>query len=85
MYLAQVTRCDVQFVVNQPARAMSRPPKAHMNAAKHLLRYLAKSASFDITYNKGGFQLTACSDANWGNNPQYGKSMPSYIIMLSDA
>ena len=85
IYLAQVTRYDIQFAVNQLARAMSKPSKAHMGAAKHLLRYLAASTSFDITYRKGGLKLTAFSDANWGNNPDNGKSMSSYIIMLSNA
>ncbi|CAN0011358.1 unnamed protein product [Sphacelaria rigidula] len=85
MYLAQVTRYGIQFAVNQLARAISTISKAHMGAAKHLLRYLAGSASFDITYRNGGFQLTAFSDANWGNNPDDEKSMPSYIVMLSNA
>ena len=32
-----------------------------------------------------GFKLTAFSDANWGNNPDNGKSMSSYIVMLANA
>eukprot|EP00752_Nemacystus_decipiens_P015693 g14006.t1 len=38
--------------------------------------------SFSITYKKGGFDLTAFSDSNWGNNPDNGKSMSSYIMMM---
>ena len=30
------------------------------------------SIDFNITYKKGGFKLTAFSDANWGNNPDNG-------------
>ena len=41
IYLAQVTRYDILFAVNQLARAITKPSKAHMAAAKHLLRYLA--------------------------------------------
>ena len=37
MYLGQVTRYDIGCAVNQLARAMSKPSKAHMAAAKHLL------------------------------------------------
>ena len=29
--------------------------------------------------------MTAFSGANWGNNPDNGKSMPSYIIFLANA
>ena len=39
MYLAQVSRYDILYAVNQLARGMSKPSKAHMGAAKHLLRY----------------------------------------------
>ena len=37
MYLGQVTRYDILCAVNQLARAMSTPSKAHMAAVKHLL------------------------------------------------
>ena len=36
----------------QLARAMSRPAKVHMGAAKHLLRYLAGTTDFTIVYKK---------------------------------
>ena len=55
-----------------------------MGAAKHVLRYFAGVINFDITYKKGGFIITAFSDANWGNNPDNGKSMSSYIMMMSN-
>ena len=84
MYLGQVTRYDIGYAVNQLAQAMSKPSKAHMAAAKHLLRYLAGTTKFAITYKRGGFKLTAFSDANWGNNPDNGKSTSSYIAFLSN-
>ena len=83
MYLAQVSRYDILYAVNQLARGMSKPPKTHIGAAKHLLRYLAGSTNF-ITYKQGGFNLAAFSDANGGNNPDNGKSTSSYIIMLAN-
>ena len=80
---AQVTRYDIGYAVNQLARGMSNPSKAHMAAAKHLLRYLTGTTDHVITYSQGGFQLTAFSDANWGNNPDNGKSASSYLISSS--
>ena len=56
-----------------------------MGAAKHLLRYLAGSTDLSITYKQGGLKLTAFFDANWGANPDNGKSASSYMIMLSNS
>ena len=84
MCLGQVTRYDIGYAVNQLARAMSKPSKELMAASKHLLRNLARTTNFAITYKRGGFKLTAFSDANWGNNPDNGKSISSYIAFLSD-
>ena len=63
---------------------MSKPSKAHVEAAKHLLRYLARSTDFFNTYRQGGFKLAAFSDTNWGKNPDNGKSTSSYIVMLAN-
>ena len=52
---------------------MSKPSNAHLAVAKHLLRYLAGTTNFSIVYKKGGFNATAYSDANWGNNPDNGR------------
>ena len=84
MCLGQVTRYDIGYAVNPLARAMPKPSKAHMAAAKHLLRYLAGTTDFVITYKRESFKLTAFSDANWDNNPDNGKSTSSYIASLSD-
>ena len=94
MYLANVTRNDILYAVNQLARAMSKPAKAHMGAAKHLLRYLGgstdfsitcKQGDFSITCKQGDFRLAAFSDANWDSNPDNGRSTSSYIAMLANA
>ena len=73
MYLAQISRCDILYAVNQLARRMSKPSKARMRAVKHLLCYLAGSTDFSITHKQGGFKLAAFSDANWGNNRENSK------------
>ena len=61
---------------------MSNPSEAHMGAAKHLLRCLAGSIDFNITYRKGGFNLTTFSDVNWCSNPDNGKSTSSYVVIM---
>ena len=84
MYLAQVSRYDILYAVNQLARAMSKPSKAHMRAAKHVPRYLAGSVNFPITYKRSGFKLTTYTDANWGGNSDNAKSTSSYIVMIAN-
>ena len=59
VYLAKILRYDIMHISRQLARAMSRPAKIHMGAAKHLLRYLAGTTDFTIVYKKEGFKLTA--------------------------
>jgi len=85
MYLAQVTRYDIMYACSQLARALSKPSKVHMGAAKHLLRYLAGTKDCAITSKRGKFTLDAFSDANWGNNPDNGKSTSCYIVLMCKA
>ena len=65
-------RYDIVYALNQLARAMSNPFKAHMAAAKHLLRYLAGTSNLSITYKQGETRLTVFPDAN-GQHPRQQK------------
>jgi len=49
MYLAHLSRHDILNAVNQLARGMSKPSRAHMVVAKHLLRYLPGPTTSSIT------------------------------------
>ena len=81
MYLLQVLRYGTLYAGNQLARAMSKPLKARMGAAKHVPRYLAGSVNFPITFKRGGFKLSTYTDANCGGNADNGKLTSSYIVM----
>ena len=83
MFLSQCTRYDIPYAVNKLARAMSKPSKLHKTAAKHLLRYLKGNMGLAVTYKTGCFETTGYCDANWGNNPDYGKSTSGYLLMLA--
>ena len=48
MCLAQVTRYDILYDVNQLARVTSKPVKAHMGATEYLRCYLAGSTDSPI-------------------------------------
>ena len=83
MLLSQCTRYDITYAVNQLVRAMSKPSKLHMTAAKHLLRYLKEKMGLAITHKTGRFKMTGYCDASWGNNPDNGKSTSGYLFMLA--
>ena len=72
-YLAQICRYNILYTASQLERAMAKSSKAHMGAAKDLLRCLAGSTDFSITYKQRSFKLTAFSDANWGANADNGE------------
>lgn len=82
MYLGQVVCYGIQYAVQQLAREVSKPSNAHISPAINLFRYLAGTTDFVTTYKQGGFKLSAFSDDNWGNEPDNGKPMLSYVVML---
>ena len=82
MYLAQVSRYDILYAVNQLSRAMSKSASAYIGTTKHLLRYLAGYKATFIVYKQSGFRLAAFPDANCGNNPDDVRSTSSYVVML---
>lgn len=63
IYLGLLFPYGALFAVNQLAMTLSKPSKAHIAAAKNLLRYLVGCVNF-ITYKRGRFKLLAYSDAN---------------------
>ena len=69
LYLAQCTRYDLCYAVNQLTRACNRPAEVHMTAAKHVLRYLRGTPDLPITYRKGQLRLVSYTDASFGANP----------------
>ena len=85
MYLAQITRYDIRYAANQLGRAMSKPAKAHMGAAMHLLPYLAEATDLSTPCKQGDFWLAALSDANKGNSSDNGRCTSSYIVTLANA
>lgn len=77
MYLEPATRYVTLFAVNRKARVMFKLSKTHMPAATYLLGYLAEMTVLVTPYRQRDFKPTASSGANWGNDPDTGKSTPS--------
>lgn len=82
LYLAQCTRYDLCYAVNQLTRACSKPAQAHMTAAKHALRYLRGKPDLPIVFKRGQFRIAAFADASFGANPDNRKSTTGYLFFL---
>ena len=85
LYLAQCTRYDLCYAVNQLTRACNRPAEVHMTAAKHVLRYLRGTPDLPITYRKEQLRLLSYTDASFGANPDNRKSTTGYLFFLGGA
>nr|CCA19905.1 putative polyprotein [Albugo laibachii Nc14] len=85
LYVATCTRPAVAFAVSQLGRFSSDPGQQHWKAAMKVLRYLKSSITFGIHYNRNEApnQISAYSDADWGNNLDDRRS-GSGVLMLLD-
>ena len=83
MYLAQCTRPDILFAVNQLSRYNNNPGSCHWQAVKHLMRYLRGTASMKLKYSrKGNEQIIGYSDADWATDTEDRKSTRGYIFLM---
>ncbi|KAI0995900.1 hypothetical protein K3495_g12281 [Podosphaera aphanis] len=51
IYLSNGTGPDISYAVGQLARFMAKPKLTHLSHAKHLLRYLQRTAEYGIAYS----------------------------------
>ena len=90
MYLQACTRPDLSVAVSMLAGCLATPRKTHMDAAKHVLRYLRGTATLGLHYKK---TLAVCdanvlkgySDATWADCPSSRRSMSGNVFLLNGA
>jgi hypothetical protein len=51
LYAANTTRIDIAYMVNVLSKYVQKPTNLHLQAAKKILRYLAKYPSLGLTFN----------------------------------
>jgi hypothetical protein len=91
MYAANTTRVDIAHVVGQLSRFAAAPCEHHMDAAKHVLRYLRGTSSLGLVFGNNNLgssspsslTLIAYSDANWGGDSEDRKSTTGTIIKFN--
>ena len=88
IYLSLSTRPDIAHAVNKLSRFLSNPGQNHMNATKHVLRYLRGHSDMGLTYHgklgSSEIEMSIYCDADWTNDKDERKSTSGYMIFLND-
>ncbi|MBW0475796.1 hypothetical protein O181_015511 [Austropuccinia psidii MF-1] len=86
-YLAQHTRPDIMFNVNQLSRFSTTPSTKHWVELKHLLCYLKGTVNVYLKYTKSTpihltSKLTGWADADYGNARDNRKSISGNLVLF---
>ena len=87
MYLMLCTRPDIAFTVGALSRYSSLPRTSHLNYAKHLLRYVKKTAHIGLRlgpFTTKNLHPILYSDADWAGDLDTRKSTSGYVCVLTD-
>ena len=79
------TRPDLSYVVTLLGQFMSKPTVAHLNLAKHVLRYLkgTKSLGLNFTKSDSNLEVYGYCDSDWGGSLDR-RSISGYCFMLQE-
>lgn len=82
LYLAQGTRPDIAYAINNISRFNNNPGKLHWLAIKHLFRYLKGTSAAKLTFSKKeNSQLLGYSDADWGSDVDDRRSCTGHVFI----
>lgn len=85
MYLAVCTRPDIAFVCSQLSQFCCGFEMSHWLAAKRVLRYLAGTLDYGLCFYKTHhLDITAYTDADWGNDIVDRKSYTGFVVKLGN-
>lgn len=83
MYLSVCTRPDITYACSQLSQFNNNFGKEHWLAAKRILRYLAGTLNYSLSFHRSGnLNVTAYADADWANNLVDRKSYTGFVIMI---
>jgi ribonuclease HI len=83
MYIAVCTRPDISYAVGALARYMAKPTTVHWQAAKGVLRYLAGTADFGITFGSTTDGLIGYCDADYAGDTDTRRSTTGYVFLMA--
>jgi hypothetical protein len=89
MYLATCTRPDLAYAVGQLSRFVAAPSKQHVGCLKRVLRYLAGTIDYGITYQRKTHEaqrkivVHGYCDSDWASDSNDRKSTGGFIFCLA--
>ena len=85
LYAANTTRMDISYAVGYLSRHLAAPTTHHLNAARHVLRYLSATIDYKMLFPSGQSDLSLCiwSDADWGDNPADRRSTSGVLVQVN--
>ncbi len=86
LYLAQCTRPDIAFSVNDVSRFNAKYGIAHWRAVKRIFRYLRGTSDLKLHYTRSKIhEIKGFSDADWASDVDKRRSCTGYVFQLSNA
>ncbi|KAE8717371.1 hypothetical protein F3Y22_tig00110050pilonHSYRG00115 [Hibiscus syriacus] len=78
------TRPDIVFIVNKTAQYMHAPCESHMAAVKRILRYLAGTLNYGLSFlaDEAGLKVVAFADADSGGDVGDRRSISGHAVFL---
>ena len=85
IYAMTGTRPDLCYVVTRLSQFMSKPTKAHLGIAKHVLKYIKGTLDYNLKFSKScePLKLIGYCDSDWGNIDDR-RSITGYCFLMND-
>jgi hypothetical protein len=78
-----ITRPDLSYAVGVVSQFMQTPQKPHMDAVRHILRYIKHTLQCGIFYEtKSQLQVHGYMDADWANNVSNRRSTNGFMFFF---
>jgi hypothetical protein len=87
IYVMTGTRPDLCYIVTKLSQKLSKPTKANLETAKHVLRYLKGTSDQGLTFRKSNqpLKLNGFCDSDWGASVIDRRSITGYNFQLTSS
>lgn len=82
LYIANATRPDITFATNRLSQFTSKCTELHLTSAKHILRYLKKTAQTSLRLSPTSLAITAFADADYAGCTTTRKSTSGGLLLI---